>query len=109
MKKNYRDIVLKNVEDNYDTFKEAELAKSKIEIYEDAYKINFMENITDFLEYAEFSDKIYAFLARDKDRVLDEFYNHYMRDWDRSVANPDEIEDFIRDYYDAYAGRGSEM
>ena len=108
MKKNYRGIVLRNVEDNFAAFKDAELTKPKIEIFDNAYKINFMENVMDFFEYDDsFDNDVYAFLAKDKDRILDNLYKHYMKHWDNTVSSVDEITDFVRDYYDTYSERGS--
>jgi hypothetical protein len=110
MKKNCRDKVLQNVEDNFAAFKAAELAKPKTEIFDDAYKINFMENVTDFFEYDDsFDDTDYAFLARQGNRILDRLYDHYMKDWDSTAANDEQISDLVRNYCAVYSERGAEM
>lgn len=108
MKKN-RAIVLQNVEDNFAAFKEAELAKTKGEIFDDAYKINFMEDVLAYFENNEFDNKMYAFFARDKDHILDNLYKHYMKYWDNTISGEDEISVFVRDYYETHSERGSEM
>jgi len=108
--KDYRAIVQQNAGDNFEAFKEAELAKPKAEIFADAYKIFFMETVADFFDYDDsLESKVYAFLARDKDRILDRLYNHYMKEWGATVSTDEEISDFVRGYYDMYSARGSAM
>lgn len=110
MRKNYRNVVLDNVENNYTTYKEAELNKLPIEIFDDAYQIHFYETMRDFFNYTNNLGKgIYALLARDENYILDRLYNHYMRDWESTVSTDEQIEDFINDYYYTNSERGSEM
>jgi len=108
--KKYQSEVLRNVQANYAAFRETELAKTTAEVFGDAYQINFMSFMADFFEGAEFDGRVFASLARDKDRILDNLYDHYMRYWDDTVANTDEAVDLVCDYCAArQSERGGEM
>ena len=109
--KKYQSEVLRNVQANYVAFREAELAKTTAEVFNDAYQINFMSFMSDFFDGDELlSGKTYAFLAKDKDRILDNLYGHYMRYWDRTISETDEALDLVNDYYNTYhSERGGEM
>lgn len=98
MKKNYRDIVVRNTAANFAAFQATELAKTKIEIFDDAYHIHFMDNVQAYFDYTQLDRETYKTLARDGDRVLDSLYGHYMRDWESTLSNDDDIADFVRDY-----------
>ena len=109
--KKYQSEVLKNIEANYTAFHDAELAKPTAKVFSNAYQINFMTLMSDFFEGDEFlSGKVYAFLAKDKDQILDNLYTFYMKYWDKTVSDSDEILELVNDYYNTYhSERGDEM
>jgi hypothetical protein len=111
MKKNYRNIVVRNAAANFAAFQTAELAKTKIEIFDDAYHIHFMDNVQSYFDYTELDDKSYKTLARDGDKILDNLYSHYMREWECTLSNDNDIADFVRNYCNTRPAerKGAEM
>jgi len=112
MKTNYRNIVVRNAAANFAAFQTAELKKTKIQIFDDAYQIHFMDNVQAYFDYTELDKETYKTLARDGDKILDNLYRHYMREWEQTLANDDDIADFVRDYCNtrkAEKKRGAEM
>ena len=58
-----------------------------------------MGNVRDYLAYTELDTDTYKILAREKDKVLDDLYRHYLReDFEKALSTDDDISDFIRQY-----------
>ena len=93
---NYREQLETNAEANYQNFFSEELAKSKEDIFCNAYKINFYTSLHDYLTNKEDLDKgVCKALCKEGENVIDLLYDDFI-DTDYSSINTwDDIDDFI--------------
>lgn len=106
---NYKEILAENADINYERFKETQLKKSKEQIYDDSYKINFYSEMYQFFtECEDIGEDVCEFLCEDcDDNILDILYKEYLDMEYASVANWDDITEFVNNYYNNYnPGKG---
>jgi len=102
------DKLLKNVENNYKNFRNAELAKSKGDIFNDAHKIEFMGSMKEYLTVGMPMDDSFAgSLSKDGDKLLDNLYGFFVKDWGGpAIADYEDAYVLATDYLDAKYAAG---
>lgn len=102
---NYRSEIAENVTQEFNDFYNAEMNKSKDEIFYEYYKINFYNELKDYLtaddDFYLNEDTLKCLQKEGKD-VLDSLYTCYLKDEYASVSSWDEIGDFIMRYCERY-------
>jgi len=96
---NLKNALLEIVEREYEGFRGDMLRKTKVEIFDDYYIINFYNEMRDFLNDSELSDEKYEALIKDGENGLLENLWYKFLKWDyASVGSYDDAEDFISEY-----------
>lgn len=103
---NYRIRVANNVTNEFNLFYAKEMEKSKDEIFYDYYKINFYNEMKDYLVTDEgnfyLNEKAFKCLYKEGEDVLDSLYTYYLKQEYASVNSWDEIGDLIIRYCEKY-------
>jgi hypothetical protein len=95
---NARETILKNIEKEFDKFRDDNLKQTKEQIFEDYFKINFYCEVRTFLNESELSDRQYERLAEDGGSLLNALWEKYLKWEDISVGSYEDIENLIDEY-----------
>lgn len=101
----YIEAVQDRVIEEYEEFKKEELIKTKEQIYDDHYKINFYENVCDFLSSCDDGclDLIhFECLHQTKGSIVENLYQYYLKFEYASIEHSEDILDLVISYNKKY-------
>ena len=104
-KTNYLKAVRENVTVEFQEYREAELKKSKEEIFNDNNKIRFYTELADFFECspeAYLDEEHFRCLYQDGKSVICCLYDYYLSNEYASINNRSDLTDMIRNYNEKY-------
>lgn len=94
-----------NIAAEFEKFKQNMLTTSKLNIFEESYKINFYTQIFEFLTYEKpiLDIEFYVVLLKeDENHIIQSLWDYYLKIEDSSVNTWNDIEELIKNYIIRY-------
>ena len=101
----YVESVQESVEEEFKSFKQRELKKTKEEIFSDYYEIHFYDEVSNFLmgvDDAVLDEIHWKCLNKDKGNILKLMYDYYLKSEFASINNSEDLMDLVVDYNRKY-------
>ena len=101
----YMEEVKIGISEEFMNFRKETLSKTKEEIFDDYYKIYFMNEISDFLIVFDknmIDEKHWKSLYEDNGSLLNLLYDYYLKNEYATISTTEDIIDFICNYNKTY-------
>ena len=100
----YKKLVGENAEKEFAAFYNAEIQKSKDEIFNDSYEIRFYDEMRTFLtsEGTNMDEMCYRSIAEDGEAAIGLIYYYYLKDEYSSINTWEDIVDMVNAYCKKY-------